>query len=87
MQRLVDFTIMIAFAAYWMSIGAVVALIKQGDHQAASNLLGIIAAATACALALGSLAWTWRQFHARQNTAGTATHPSRQPHDARGRRQ
>ena len=57
---------MIAVAAYWMSIGAVVTLITQGDHQAASNLLGFIAAATGCATTLGSLAWAWRQLDAKQ---------------------
>ena len=86
MQRLVHLTTMIAVAAYWMSIGAVLTLIKQGDHQAASNLLGIIAAATACALALGSLAWAWRQFHARQNRHSRNSSAPK-PHDPRGRRQ
>ncbi len=66
MRRIAHATLPIATAAVYMGIGAVVTLIVQGNHQAASDLLWTITATGGAATAICCLTWAtirWAKRH------------------------
>ncbi|MDE2785723.1 MAG: hypothetical protein OXL37_03595 [Chloroflexota bacterium] len=73
MHRVAHILLMAAAAALWMSIGAVVTLITQGNLEAASDLLWAITAAGGAAAAVTCLIWANVRWAKRHRCGATAS--------------